>query len=160
MGTFDWERDIEITGQTIRAQSSGPSRSRHSNQSADDNTPARQRPPRLGLGDALIASNNARLREERDRARRQRLAAYRRSHAVVHHRTMLEAARASGHTSGPERDDELVDLFQGNVWVPFEPPRRDEVDYKTKYTHPDAPEAGFTFNFGPSEDTHAGQTRS
>ncbi|KAG7089967.1 hypothetical protein E1B28_011592 [Marasmius oreades] len=168
-----------------RASSSGSSRS---HQLSPSTRPSGSRvssrssspvglPPRLGLGGALISSNNARLAEERQMASRRRLSAVQRAREHAHARTLRAVARTNGHRGdwgfgglggggggfGNDRDQTLAHLYLEIGLMPMEWPhgfldphqsKRTEVEYRKEYTHPQPAEAGFTFDFatGSSED--------
>ncbi|KAL0578080.1 hypothetical protein V5O48_003898 [Marasmius crinis-equi] len=152
-----------------RASGSGSgSRSRSSNHPSRASSPPVVLPPRLGLGGALISSNNARLAEERQLETRRRSSAAHRARQLAHART-IRAARNTGGYGGlglgimaNDRDQEMTHLYFGLGMMDWPAhlfdttaAGREEVEYKKEFTHPEKPEAGFTFSFAvdASENT-------
>ncbi|KAK1221938.1 hypothetical protein PQX77_015228 [Marasmius sp. AFHP31] len=173
--TFDFETSFAPGSSTQRhsPRSSGSASSsrQRSNQSSRGSSPPVGPPPRLGLGGALISSNNARLAEERQAASRRRQSIEQRARNAAYQRTMraLNNTRGLGGFNhlgiGPfrsnDRDNDMTHLYLefglgGGDWADrlFDvgATRREEVEYKKEYTHPEKPEAGFTFSFSVSED--------
>ncbi|KAJ8072083.1 hypothetical protein PM082_015641 [Marasmius tenuissimus] len=172
--TFDFETSLapgpSPRRHSPRSNGSGSSSRQRSNQSSRGSSPPVGVPPRLGLGGALISSNNARLAEERQAASRRRQSIEQRARDAAFRRTMRAVHNSRGLGGfniglGPfrsnDRDNDMTHLYLdfglGGAMTadwPFDVgiTRREEVEYKKEYTHPEKPEAGFTFSFSASED--------
>ncbi|KAF9266420.1 hypothetical protein L218DRAFT_996597 [Marasmius fiardii PR-910] len=172
---FDFEDAFRGNG-SGRSDQSSPTQPSGSRVSSRAPSPVAL-PPRLGLGGALISSNNARVAEERQMASRRRASAVQRAREHARARTLRAVARTNGHGNwdrdfglglggfGGNRDQTLAHLYLELGLMPMEwPPgfldphpyqsKSSEVEYKADFTHPNSAEAGFTFDFaaGSSED--------